>query len=430
MVLTEGEETEAILSIHTKSGVEVEGAPTRARRFHATSGTFESMPEPTSNDQYDWLYGKPQPKSSAATPSPAPRRSGSDLPPPNLPPPNLPPPGRGGGGGRPPRRPDRSRSGRPRSGRSKARIVGLIVLAWIVFLVAVPVWAWGKIEKVDAEPDGNRPGDQPGTTYLLVGSDSRRGLTEQEQQELSTGGDGGTSRTDTIMLLHTGSGPTLLMSIPRDSLVDIPGYGRTKVNAAYAYGGAPLLVQTLESNTGIRIDDYVEVGFGGLVKVVDSLGGIQICPKDDLKDKDSGLDVKKGCQNADGKTALAYSRNRHTYASQDIQRVQSQREVIGSIGTKAKSPWTVLNPLRYQRVAAGAAGSLRIGDNVGPISLARFGLALSGAMGGAGLNCTVPLRDFAVTWDPERAPAMFDLIKTDRTDQIGDLCTEDGLPPS
>lgn len=306
---------------------------------------------------------------------------------------------------------------------------GILLLVWVIFLVAVPIWAWSTIEKVDADPGGDRPADQPGTTYLLVGSDSREDLTEEERSELTTGNASG-GRTDTIMLLHTGSGPTLLMSIPRDSIVDIPGNGRTKVNAAYSFGGPQLLVQTLENNTGIRIDDYVEVGFGGLVDVVDALGGVEVCPDEALEDKDSGLDIEPGCQNVDGVTALAYSRNRKSFSTGDIQRVQNQREVIGSIGAAAKSPWTVLNPLRYVGVGTSAADSLRIGDDVGPISLGRFALALSAAMGGGGLNCTVPLRDFEVNWDPERAPAMFDLIKTDRTDQIGDLCTEDGLPPS
>ena len=362
---------------------------------------------------YGWLYGEDQPTRQA------PRAGSSELPPPNLPPPGRTAPG---SGGQPPR---------PRKRRTGRRVFGILVLAWIVFLVAVPVWAWGKIDKVDADPGGDRPGDQPGTTYLLVGSDSRRGLTKAEQEELSTGGDGGgRGRTDTIMMLHTGSGPSILMSIPRDSLVDIPGYGTTKVNAAYAYGGPKLLVQTIENNTGIRVDDYVEVGFGGLVKVVDSLGGVEICPAEDIKDKDSGLDVKKGCQTADGATALAYSRNRHSYATQDIQRVQSQREVLGSIAGEAKSPWTVINPLRYLSVASGASGSLTIGDDVSPISLGRFALSLSSAMGGEGLNCTVPLQDFAVTWDSVRAPQMFDLIAKDQTDQIGSLCTKDGLPKS
>jgi LCP family protein required for cell wall assembly len=287
-----------------------------------------------------------------------------------------------------------------------------VLLLWIVFLVAVPVWAWGKIEKVDAEPGGDRPSEQPGTTYLLVGSDSRRGLTAEERKELTTG-DASGARTDTI---------------PRDSLVPIEGYGTTKINAAYAFGGPKLLVKTIESNTGIRVDDYVEIGFGGLVKVVDSLGGVEICPKDDLKDKDSGLDVEKGCQTADGRTALAYSRNRHSFGNGDIQRVQNQREVLGSISSEAKSPWTVLNPVRYVRVASGASGSLRIGENVGPLALAKFAFALSSAMGGGGLSCTVPIQDLAVNWDAQRAPKMFDYIRTDRTDRIGSLCTQDGLP--
>jgi LCP family protein required for cell wall assembly len=361
---------------------------------------------------YGWLYGEDQP----TRPTPRPTS-------PDLPPPNLPPPGR--------RTSDVPPSGprAPRKRRSWRRILGLVLLAWIVFLVAVPVWAWSQIATVDASPTAGRPAEQPGSTYLLVGSDSRRGLTKAEQKELSTGGDGGgRGRTDTIMLLHTGAGPSVLMSIPRDSIVDIPGYGTTKINAAYAFGGPKLLVRTIEGNTGIHVDDYIEVGFGGLVKVVDSLGGVQICPKQRIKDKDSGLDVQKGCQDADGKTALAYSRNRHTYATQDIQRVQSQREVLGSIAAEAKSPWTVLNPVRYLSVAKGASGSLRIGDDVSPLALFKFALALSAAMSGDGLSCTVPLKDFAVNWDPERAPRMFDLIKKDRSDQIGSLCTKDGLP--
>jgi len=383
------------------------------------SGTVVPMSDERPQGSYGWLYGEDEPTRQT------PRTSGSDLPPPQLPPPNLPPPGQRGTRG------DGAEPPRPKKRRTKLRVLGILVLAWIIFLVAVPVWAWGKIAKVEAEPGGDRPSDQAGTTYLLVGSDSRRGLTKAEQKELSTGGDGGgRGRTDTIMMLHTGSGPSVLMSIPRDSLVEIPGYGRTKINAAYAYGGPKLLVKTIEDNTGIRVDDYVEVGFGGLVKVVDSLGGVEICPKEDVKDKDSGLDVKKGCQTADGATALAYSRNRHSYATQDIQRVQSQREVLGSIASEAKSPWTVINPLRYLNVASGASGSLTIGENVGPVSLGRFALSLSSAMSGKGLNCTVPLRDFAVTWDPERAPKMFDLIAKDRTDDIGSLCTKDGLPKS
>jgi len=367
------------------------------------------MPDESSKDQYGWLYGADQPSRPAT--------QFSD----GLPPPNLPPPGRNRGAGKPPKG--------PRKRKPIRKILGLTLVVWIIFLIAVPVWAWGRIAKVDAEPTTARPGSQLGTNYLLVGSDSRRGLTKEQQEELSTGGDsGGPGRTDTIMIMHIGKGPTLLMSIPRDSIVPIRGYGTTKINAAYTYGGPKLLVSTLEENTGLRIDNYVEVGFGGLVNVVDSVGGVEICPTTDIKDKDAGLDLKEGCQQADGKTALGFSRSRHTYATQDIQRVQSQREVLGSIAKKVKSPWTIINPLRYQSVAAGASGSLQIGENVGPIDLSRFAYSLSSAMSGGGLNCTIPLLDFAVHWDSERALKMLAFVKDDETDQIGSLCTEDGLP--
>ena len=134
------------------------------------------------------------------------------------------------------------------------------------------------------------------------------------------------------MMLHTGAGKPTLVSIPRDSIVAIPGYSTTKINAAYAFGGPELLVQTLEENTGVRIDRYVEIGFAGVVSLVDAVGGVEICPEEDMDDDKAGLDVEKGCQEVDGKTALGYSRTRK-FASGDIQRVQNQREVIGGLGS-------------------------------------------------------------------------------------------------
>ena len=368
------------------------------------------MPSGPEHKPYDWLYDDD-------TKRPAPRPSD------DLPPPDLPPPGRGGR----PARGDGGGGRRPRKRRMRpGRIIALLVVAWIVFLVAVPVWAWNQVARVDAEPS-KRIGEQPGTTYLVVGSDSRKGLSKEDRNKLTTGGDVG-ARTDTSMLLHVGGGPSLLMSIPRDSIVDIPGHGTTKINAAYAYGGPKLLVQTIEENTGIRVDDYVEIGLGGLVNLVDAVGGIEICPEEDLKDRDSGLNVKAGCQEVDGVTALAYSRNRHSFATQDIQRIQNQRAVIGAIGSKLKSPATVLNPLRYLEVAKGGSTALTIGENVGTVSLARFALSLSSVMGGGALNCTVPLADFSARWDKKRSEELFDLIASDRTEDVGGLCTKDGLP--
>ncbi|MGH3360546.1 MAG: LCP family protein [Nocardioidaceae bacterium] len=344
-----------------------------------------------------------------------------------LPPPNLPPPGSGG-----PTEPPREKQPKPSRRKHPIRnIILILVLVWIVFMIAVPLWGWSKIDKVDAEPDGDRPEDQPGTTYLLVGSDSREGLSEEEKKELSAGGVGSANNTDSMLLMHVGSGPTVLMSIPRDSEVPVPGYGVQQINSAYATDGPELLVETIEQNTDIRVDDYVEIGLGGFSDIVDALGGVEICTDEAIKDRRSGADFEKGCQEADGAEALAFSRVRHAYALSDLQRVQNQRQVLGEISSKAKSPWTFLNPLRYFNLSSSASESLTIGDNVGPISMARFAWSLGGAMGGDGLNCTVPITTAGATdWDPERSEELFGLIAEDNTDDITDeLCTETGLPP-
>lgn len=316
-----------------------------------------------------------------------------------------------------------------RRGRRARRWVVAALVAWLVFLIAVPVWAWTRVSTVDAFPEGGRPEDQDGTTYLLVGSDSRSGLSAQQSRELGTGSATG-QRTDTIMLLHVGAGPTLLMSIPRDSLVEIPDHGRTKINAAFAYGGPPLLVRTVEDNTGIRVDHYVEIGFGGFVGIVDALGGIEICPTRAMRDPLANLDIEKGCQEADGATALGYARSRHTDPQYgDITRAEHQREVVSAVGEEAVSVWTVLNPVRYLRLNRAAAESLRVSEGTGPFSLGRFAWAMTRVSGESGLTCTVPLADLSVEWDPERAPAMFQHIIDDDTAGIGrDLCTPKGLP--
>jgi LCP family protein required for cell wall assembly len=355
--------------------------------------------------------GSGTPPSSSATP---PRRT-RPSPPPVAPPVDPPPAGRRGGGPRLPRRP-----------RFRVRYVFLLLLAWVVFLVAVPILSWTSVDKVEFDPEGDRPPDQPGTTYLLVGTDSREDLTKEERQELSTGNPGG-SRTDTIMLLHTGSGPNLLLSLPRDSIVDIPGFGENKINAAYAFGDAPLLVQTIESETGIRIDHYVEIGMGGVAGIVDAVGGIEVCPKRNMVDKQAGLRIKKGCQEVDGTTALGYARSRHTSGIGDIDRVRRQREVVAAVGKAVLSPWTVINPVRWWRLNHEIPGFFKFGEGMGPARAGMWATAMTRVDGDAGLTCVVPLQDLAVNWHPELAPQMFQKIIEDDTDSIDKkLCSPTG----
>ncbi|MGI8434882.1 MAG: LCP family protein [Nocardioidaceae bacterium] len=300
-------------------------------------------------------------------------------------------------------------------------------MAWLVFLLVVPIWTWQHVSKVDAEPSGDRPPDTGGTTYLLVGSDSREGLTKQQEADLGTG-DAAGQRTDTIILLHVpgGDGPKLLLSIPRDSFVDIPGHGQGKINAAYAYGGPELLVQTVEQATDIRIDDYVEIGFTGFVTAIDAVGGIEICPETAIQDPMAGnLDLAKGCQDVDGHTALSYSRSR-AFALGDVTRALHQREVITKAGAKAASWQTIVLPWRYLAVNRAAADSLQVGENVGPIDLARFGWAMAHTGGSDAKRCVVPYSDLgastsagsSVIWDKAKAAALFKAVREDDTASI------------
>ena len=386
------------------------------------------------DQDFNWMYGAPGSGSEGAGRAqgdPEPTRRIPVQPRPGTPPPRpsdrLPPaqpyggvPAPDGRRPEPARPPRRSRWSRP---RTWIRLVLVLLLLWVAFLVATPLLTWSKVDKVDYEPDADRPGEQPGTTYLLVGSDSRAGLTPEERKRLNTG-DAESELTDTMMLLHTGDGPTTLISIPRDSPLDIPGHGVGKVNSAFSKGGTPLLVQTLEKATGIRIDGYVEIGFGGLVGVVDAVGGIEVCPKRRIRDKDSGLNIKKGCQEVDGVTALAYSRARKHDPLSDLARVQQQREVVAAVGDKVLSPWSILNPVRYWQLNAAVPDFFKFGEGMGPVDASQWALAMTDT----GKSCTVPLAGADASWAPKRASKLFDTVIEDRTDDItADICTATGL---
>jgi LCP family protein required for cell wall assembly len=303
------------------------------------------------------------------------------------------------------------------------RGVLILLVAWLVFLVVVPVYAWSKVSKVNAEPSGHRPPDTAGTTYLLVGSDSRAGLSKHQEARLGTGNAAG-QRTDTILLLDVpATGPTLLLSIPRDSYVDIPHHGKNKINAAYSIGGPRLLVHTVENATRIHIDNYVEVGFTGFVGIVNALGGIRVCPTTSIHDPKAGhLNLQKGCQEINGRTALGYARSR-AFPNGDITREQHQREVISSIGHEAASWQTFLLPWRYWSLNMAAAKAVQVGRNVGPIDLVRFAWAMAHMGGGSTKKCVVPYSTLAawtsagssVLWDQQRATALFRAIRSGDT---------------
>ncbi|MEV6267959.1 LCP family protein [Kribbella sp. NPDC051936] len=306
------------------------------------------------------------------------------------------------------------------------RTVGLIVLLFVLMLIAVPLYAWSRIDKIEAMPTGQRPAETPGTTYLMVGSDAREDLSRAERARLHTGGDAGPPRTDSIMLMHVPkSGPTVLISIPRDSAVNIPGVdGKQKINAAFNKGPA-LLIQTIENNTGLRIDHYVEVGFGGFASVIDSVGGINMCLPKAMKDKDAHIDLPAGCQELDGVNALGYVRSRKADGKNDFGRTERQRQMVGAVAKKAASPSTFLNPVRYFNVATKGVDALTVDQDMSLFDFVRFARGMQAISGSGGVALSVPTSDdnyglccnrgSAVKWDTAKAKALFDAIKNDNT---------------
>lgn len=223
----------------------------------------------------------------------------------------------------------------------------------------------------------------PGETYLIVGSDSRAGWADD-----GTMG----ARTDTIMLLHQPvNGPVALISIPRDSYVEIPGHGKNKINAAFAFGGPTLLVQTVENLTGLTIDHYLEVGFLGVSDVVDALGGVELCYDKDVNDPLSTLVWTAGCHQADGATALAFARMRYSDPLGDIGRTQRQQQLVSAVADKALRPATLLNPFAVIRVTDAGLRSFRVNDGTSALDLARAALVFNVARGGGAVTGTPPL---------------------------------------
>jgi LCP family protein required for cell wall assembly len=322
----------------------------------------------------------------------------------------------------PPARPRKPRRRRKRAwGQLISLSLVIIVLLISAGILGGALWMESTLHRQSVLVDyPGRPASGRGTTWLLVGSDSRQGLTVEQQQALATGGDTGNGRTDTMLLVHVpafGSPtPTTMVSIPRDSYVPIPGYGRDKINAAFAMGGPALLAQTVEQATGLRLDHYAEVGFSGFAVLVDALGGVTVCPAAPINDPLAGVDLPAGCQKLDGRDALGYVRSRDTPRA-DLDRMVNQRQFMSELLQRVASPTVWLNPWRWYSVAHAAVDAVTVdhGDHVWDI--ARLGWALHGST----TTLTVPIGEFTgsdvgsvVIWDHEKATQLFDALAADQ----------------
>jgi LCP family protein required for cell wall assembly len=290
----------------------------------------------------------------------------------------------------------------------------------LIAVVGLYFYMDGKLHRVNALANySGRPAASAGTNWLIAGSYSRQGLTTAQERQYSTGFDVSGSRSDTIMLLHISANgtPDVLVSLPRDSYVDIPGHGWNKLNAAFSFGGPKLLAQTVQNATGLRVEHFMDIGFGGFVNVVNAVGGVTMCLPGPLKDRAAGLDLKAGCQTLNGGEALSYVRDRHSFNNQDLQRMQDQRLFLRSLLSKLTSPGTFLNPFAAVPAGLGVANTVTVDDGTHLDQLIQAAFAMKSPQ-----TTTVPILNAnyytaagdAVEWDPTQARELFADLGADR----------------
>jgi LCP family protein required for cell wall assembly len=316
------------------------------------------------------------------------------------------------------RRSARSRAGvRPRAGLRPGRIALILTTVVVIIIVAVAgsyIWLDGKLNRDVTLPAS--AATSAGTNWLITGSDTRSGLSRTEKAQLHVGSDTDTN-SDSLMLLHLGGPTPVLISIPRDSYVEIPGHGMNKINAALGEGGPALLVQTVENATGLKISHYMGIGFEGLVDVTNKVGGVKVCLKQAVHDQNSGVNLPAGCQTLNGTQALEFVRDRDSFAIGDLQRIQDQRAFLKALLSKATSPSVFLNPFKALPFGSSAAGSISVDQGTHLYDLIKAGLGLRDAQSGTVPVANADLQTSAgdsVEWDHTKATELFDALKNNQ----------------
>ena len=312
-------------------------------------------------------------------------------------------------------------------------IVGISAISWAGLgriTAAIPrVDAFAGLE--------NRPKkESSAVNYLIVGSDTREGLSREEIKRLRVGGTdvAAGKRSDTMLLIHISKkrDKAAIISIPRDSYALIPEHNNSqgkvipaaysKINSAYNWGGAPLLIETLESMSDLRIDHYVELNFVGFVRMVDALGGVEICTKKDIDDPKSHLTLPAGTHVLDGVDSLKFVRTRVFDGLGDLGRMKRQQEFAGAMLRKATSAGVLLNPVKMVDFINSALDSVVTDEGLSQGDLLTLGKQLRNLSASNVRTLTIPLQYYnynkngvsaAVLWDPVLASELFERIKND-----------------
>lgn len=322
-----------------------------------------------------------------------------------------------------------------------------IITSLSVAVVVIASTSWlglgqvsGKIARIDVFNGlTNRPEKtSQALNYLLVGSDTREGLTKEQMRALRVGttATAAGGRSDTMLLVHISKSRdrVYLISLPRDSLVTLPEHvssanknkivteSQAKLNAAFAYGGAPLLIRTIEAKTNLKIDHYVEISFAGFAGMVDALGGIDVCSKVDIDDPKSHLVMTAGVHTLGGIEALKYVRTRDFDGRGDIGRMQRQQQFMSSVLRKATSSGVLLNPIKMVNFINASLASVTMDSQLNSRDLLDLGKQMRSLASGNVRTLTVPLSNAngnvagvgsVVVWDEALTTELWQRLRDD-----------------
>lgn len=232
--------------------------------------------------------------------------------------------------------------------------LGLIIAAGIGYLVVLNNTVTSNVQKASLLPPADVSIPAPtraesaknSLNFLLLGSDSR--------------GSGDTGRSDVIVLVHISDDrkSVHLVHFPRDLYVDIPGHGKNKINAAYAFGGVPLLVRTLQNLVNLPIDHVALIDFEGFKAMTDAVGGV------DVVVAEGSSAFPKGTMHMNGEQGLAFVRERYALSQGDISRGQRQQAFIKAVMLKGLSKETLLNPIQLARFVNAATANLTVDETL------------------------------------------------------------------
>ncbi|WP_405727511.1 LCP family protein [Streptomyces sp. NBC_00028] len=282
----------------------------------------------------------------------------------------------------------RRRAARRRHLVRTALVVGLVALLGLAGLGAGAVW-WGtqhyggQVARIpDAFPAGPRPprpaGHDGGTTFLLAGVDNRSGRPTTGSGATAPLWKYGAQRSDTLMLVHlSGDRRSVhVMSIPRDSWVHIEGHGSAKINAAFSWGGPPLMMRTVERLVGTRVDHFGVIDWHGFRDLTDAVGGVPVTVREDSYDSARDRHWKAGTYVMDGADALAYVGQRHGLPGGELDRIKRQQQFLVSLVRQMRGKAGLTDPLGTVRMLDAITRTVSVDDRMSNADLRNLVFAL------------------------------------------------------